>query len=105
MINVKLSSLGLEPVRGEESLVERVKAMPVTMEDYKDLTGLAEYVGVTDQFKDVIKTFHTPEGETPAGFKRELVLDKERVLRVDLVRDISPSHRLLYGRALQLPGY
>ncbi len=46
MINVKLSSLGLEPVRGEE-----------------------------------------------------------RVLRVDLVRDISPSHRLLYGRALQLPGY
>ena len=89
MINVNVNSLGLETVRGEESLVERVKNMPVSMEDYKDLSSVAKYVGVTDQFKDVINTFNTPEGETPAGFRRELTLDKDQVLRVDLVRDIS----------------
>lgn len=50
---------------------------------------MAKYVGVTEQFKDVINTFHTPEGETPAGFKRELVMEKDGVVKVDLVRDIS----------------
>lgn len=89
MINVNLNSLGLEAVRGEEAFVERVKDMPVAMEDYKDLVQIAKCVGVTDQFKDVIKTFDVPEGETPAGFRRELTLDKDQVLRVDLVRDIS----------------
>lgn len=89
MINVNLNSLGLEAVRGEEAFVERVIDMPISMEDYKDLTQIAKYVGVTDQFKDVIATFDVPEGETPAGFKREISLDKDQVLRVDLVRDIS----------------
>jgi hypothetical protein len=89
MINVNLTSLGLEAVRGEEAFVERVKDMPISMEDYKDLTQIAKFVGVTDQFKDVIATFDVPEGETPAGFKREITLDKDQVLRVDLVRDIS----------------
>lgn len=89
MINVNLDSLGLEVVRGEDALVERVKEMPVSIEDYKALTSVAKYVGVTDQFKAVINTFNTPEGETPAGFRREMILDKDQVLRVDLVRDIS----------------
>lgn len=89
MINTRVSSLGLETVRGEEAYVERVKDMAVSTEDYKDLASMAKYVGVTEQFKDVIATFHTPEGETPAGFRRELTLDKDNVLRIDLVRDIS----------------
>ncbi len=89
MIHVTLNSLKLETVRGEESFVNRVKNMPVSMEDYKDLISVAKYVGVTDQFKDVIRTFPTPEGETPAGFRRELTIDEEQVVRVDLVRDIS----------------
>ncbi len=89
MINTKVSSLGLETVRGEESYVERVKDMAISTEDYKDLVSMAKYVGVTEQFKDVIATFHTPEGETPAGFRRELTLDKDNVLRINLVRDIS----------------
>lgn len=89
MINAKLSSLKLETVRGEEKFVNCVKNMPISMEDYKDLISVSKYVGVTDQFKDVINTFHTPAGETPAGFRRELTIDKEQVLRVDLVRDIS----------------
>ena len=66
MLNVTLDSLGLETV-----------------------TKMAKYIGVTEQFKDVINTFHTPDGETPAGFKRELVMEKDGVVKVDLVRDIS----------------
>lgn len=89
MLNVTLDSLGLETVRGDESFVSRVKDMPVSKEEFFDLTKMAKYVGVTEQFKDVINTFHTPEGETPAGFKRELVMEKDGVVKVDLVRDIS----------------
>ena len=89
MLNVTLDSLGLETVRGDESFVSRVQDMPVSKEEFFDLTKMAKYVGVTEQFKDVINTFHTPEGETPAGFKRELVMEKDGVVKVDLVRDIS----------------
>ena len=84
-----IGSLGFATVRGEETYVNRIMDMPITMAEYKDAKEAAEYIGVTEQFKDVIETFHTPEGETPAGFKRALVLDKDKVLRVDLVRDIS----------------
>ena len=83
-----LKSLGAAPVRGEETYVSRVLSMPISREEYFDLRGIP-YVGVTDQFRDVIETFKTPEGETPAGFRRELVQDSMEVVRVDLVRDIS----------------
>ncbi|MCI8326352.1 MAG: transaldolase, partial [Lachnospiraceae bacterium] len=89
MVNISLKSLGLEAVRGEEAYVERVKDMPICKKDYKDLSEFGKYVGVTDQFKDVINTFQVADGETPAGFKRELVLEKDGVIKVDLVRDIS----------------
>lgn len=89
MLNVTLDSLGLETVRGDESFVSRVQDMPVSKEEFFDLIKMAKYIGVTEQFKDVINTFHTPDGETPAGFKRELVMEKDGVVKVDLVRDIS----------------
>ncbi len=88
-MNINLKSLGLETVRGEESLVERVLDMPIDLEEYQNLKHIGCCIGVTDQFRDVIETFHVPEGETPAGFKRELVLDSDGVIRADLVRDIS----------------
>ena len=88
-MKITLNYLGLSSVRGEEGYVERIKDMPVSLDEYKDIAQVAEYIGVTEQFKDIIATFHTPEGETPAGFRRELVFDKDKVIRVDLVRDIS----------------
>lgn len=89
MIGINLNTLGLETVRGDEGFTERVRMMPLSVDEFNDLKPLARYLGVTEQFKDVIKTFHVPEGETPAGFRRELVLEKDGVLKVDLVRDIS----------------
>ena len=88
-MKINLKSLGLETVRGEESLVERILDMPLDQEEYQQLKSIGTYIGVTDQFKDVTETFQVPEGETPAGFKRELVLEKDGVIRADLVRDIS----------------
>jgi len=88
IINCNLKSLGAKIVSGEEALVNRVIDMPISVEDYHNLRGI-RYIGVTEQFKDVIKTFSTPEAGTPAGFRRELVVDSDEVLRVDLVRDIS----------------
>ncbi len=83
-----LSSLGAAAVRGEESHVERIIHMPISGEDYCALRGI-RHIGVTERFRDVLATFPTPEGETPAGFRRELVMEAGEVLRVDLVRDIS----------------
>lgn len=83
-----LYSLGAEGVRNEEELVNRVINMPITIDEYYALKGI-KYVGVTEEFKNVISTFHVPEGETPAGFRRELVMESDEVVRVDLVRDIS----------------
>ena len=88
MISCKLSTFGVPAVRGEEEYVNRVLNMPVALEDYLVLKDIVKYVGVTDEFKEVLATFETPEG-TPAGFKRAYELDKDGVLRVDLIRDIS----------------
>lgn len=89
MININVKALGLESIRGQEDYTNRIQDMPISYEEYRDLQPMVKYLGVTEQFKDVINTFHTPSGETPPGFRRELVLEKDGVLKVDLVRDIS----------------
>ena len=43
MLNVTLDSLGLETVRGDESFVSRVQDMPVSKEEFFDLTKMAKY--------------------------------------------------------------
>ena len=88
MIHYRLASLGAEHVRNEEDFVHRVLEMPIAESDYWKLRGHIQYVGVTDRFKDVMKTFPTEVG-TPAGFRRELQMASDGVLRVDLVRDIA----------------
>lgn len=84
-----LKSFDVPSVKGEESLVQRVWDVPVELEEFRDLHKIVKAIGVTDQFKDVLKTFPTPEGETPAGFERTLILDSDGVLRVDLERNIA----------------
>ena len=89
MIGCTLKTFGVPAVRGEESYVNRVVDMPVELADYAALKDIVKFVGVTDEFKNVIETFKTPEGETPAGFKRTFNLAADGVLQVDLVRDIA----------------
>ena len=88
-VNYSLRSLQASAVRGQESLVERVKDMLLSNADYALLKGTVKHIGVTPRFEDVIRTFQTPDGETPAGFRIETSLGDDGLLSVDLVRDIS----------------
>ena len=88
-VNYTLRSLDVPAVNGEEAYVNRVKNLVLAPDDYALLGGMVKYVGVSDRFKDVIKTFDTPAGETPAGFRIESTLQEDGLLKVDLVRDIS----------------
>lgn len=85
----EIASLGLQVVRNEESYVQRVMNMALSLEEYRSISGLVSHIGVTDEFKKVIDYFHVSKDETPAGFHVELGISSDRVLRADLKRDIS----------------
>ena len=58
MLNVTLDSLGLETVRGDESFVSRVQDMPVSKEEFFDLTKMAKYLGKNKQNKNPYGYYH-----------------------------------------------
>ena len=89
VVKSKIRNLGLPAAAGEESYVNRILDYPLTLEEFKALAPMAEYVGVTPEFKKVIDYFKVPEGETPAGFEIQLEVSSDKVLRADLKRNIS----------------
>lgn len=88
-VNYNLQALNALPVRGEESYYNRVQNVLLSPEDFSLIKNTVKYIGVTDRFKDVIRTFSVSEGEIPAGFRIESSFEKDGLLLVDLVRDIS----------------
>ena len=76
-------------VVGEEGYVRRFWEQPVSLDLYEDIARVAQHIGVTKNFKEVVDYFKTPEGETPAGFRVEYEIDMDQVVRADLVRDIN----------------
>jgi hypothetical protein len=88
-VNYTLHTLNATVVSGEEPYVKRVQNMLISLNDFAMLKEIVKYIGVTDRFKDVIKTFAVPDGETPAGFRIESSIEKDGLLSLDLVRDIS----------------
>ena len=88
-LNYTLNSLNAPAVCGQESMVARVLDKKISAKEFAFLNQSINYIGVTPRFLDVIKTFDTPEEETPAGFRVEAVLQNDGLLEVDLVRDIS----------------
>ncbi len=89
MAQFSLKSLNLPCVKGEEDLVKRILDLPLSREDFLLFETRVKHLGVTERFKDVIRTFSDDPNNSPAGFRRELELCADNVLRVDLVRDIS----------------
>lgn len=89
MVQCSLKSFQAIIISSEENLVARAIDMPVSLEEYERLNKIVKFIGVTERFKDVLKTFPMPDGETPAGFRKELCMEQDGVLRVDLVRDIA----------------
>ena len=88
MLKFRLFSLGVPSARGEDDYVQRALDTEVCRDVYLALRDTVKFIGVTEGFKDVLNEFPT-EGGTPAGFRRDLVMDRDGVLRVDLKRDIS----------------
>ncbi|MDR1965925.1 MAG: hypothetical protein LBQ36_04395 [Synergistaceae bacterium] len=88
MLKFGLYSFAAPAAKGEEDYVARVLDTEICSESYLTLRDVVKFIGVTGEFREVLKTFPTPAG-TPAGFRRDLKLDADGVLRVDLVRDIS----------------
>ena len=76
-------------ISGDEDYVLRAAAHPLSFDVYRELMDWVEYVGVTPGFRRVIDYFEAGIGELPAVFRVELRLEADRVLRLDLVRDIS----------------
>ena len=79
--------IGIIP--GDEEYVSRTFHFPLAFSTYQELLNLVEHVGVTNGFRRVIDYFQGTDGELPAGFRLELRLEPDRVLRLDLVRDIA----------------
>jgi len=93
-VQCKLSNLispdsGVQVISADEGYVNRALDQPLGFEKFIALKNMVKYVGVTQEFKEIIDFFKTPAGETPAGFRIEYNLDPDLVLRVNLLRDIS----------------
>lgn len=88
-ITSTIAALGLKAVSGDEPYVNRILDYELSFDEFRSINGMAEYIGVTKQFREVIDYFKTPEGETPPGFEIQLTVSSDRVLRVNLKRNIS----------------
>lgn len=80
---------GVSVIGGEERYVDHLLDLPMGLDLFEDLRCVARKIGVTKNFQAVIDCFQVPEKTTPPGFRIEFVLEREGVVRADLVRDIS----------------
>jgi hypothetical protein len=84
-----------EEIRQEEGdipYLRRVCEHALGYDTYLKLKSVVKVAAVTREFRAVVDLFKVPEGETPAGFRVDYLLEQGTVLKVDLARDIS------YGR-------
>ena len=87
-VRYRLRSLGLSPAPGDEPYVERVADVPLSAKTFTELSAVARTVAAGAELRAVVDHFRTPRGHTPPGFRIELELEREGILRADLVRDI-----------------
>lgn len=76
-------------IPGDESYVLRAIDKEVSFEEFVFLSQAVKFIGVTQNFKNIIDYFKVPEKETPAGFRIEYHMGKNNELLIDLKRDIS----------------
>ncbi len=80
---------GLKIVSEEEQYVKRVQDVEIPFSLYQQIRSIGKRLGVTKNFREIIDYFQVPPDETPPGFRIEFLLDRDGVIRADLVRDIS----------------
>lgn len=89
-LNCSIGSIsGINPIRGHEDYLQHILGRNISYEFFMNIKEIVKYVGVTDNFKEVIDYFKVPLNATPAGFRLGYFLGKDGTLFVDLIRDIS----------------
>jgi hypothetical protein len=86
-INYTLGALGATFDDRDE--FERIKNLLIRENQFSLLRGVVKHLAFSSRWKDIIKTFNVPAGETPPGFRIESTLKDDGVLQLELVRDIS----------------
>jgi hypothetical protein len=86
-INYTLGALGA--VSEDRDEFERVKGLLISEKQFSLLRGVVKSLAFSARWKDIIKTFNVPDGETPPGFRIESTLKDDGLLKLEMVRDIS----------------
>ena len=92
MINYSLRSLlqdDINIISSDMDYVIRVLDHDINLDEYKVLLKTVKHIGVSDNFKKIIKYFKVKDGETPAGFEVKYNMLEDNLLQVDLERNIS----------------
>lgn len=76
-------------IPGDEDYFHRAKHFALTFDTLQLLLSQTRHVGVTAAFRKVIDYFHPDKNEIPAGFRVELRMESDGILRVNLARDIA----------------
>lgn len=84
-----LKNAGIKFIEKDQPYLNRIKDHLYDFDSIQAMLPYIKMVGVTPEFKKVIETFKVPEGETPAGFQIDYIVDGEGILRADLKRNIS----------------
>jgi hypothetical protein len=80
---------GANTAQGDDKYLDHVLDIPLSLCAYKEVSSIARCIGVTRNFREVIDYFKVPAQETPAGFKLGFVVERDGLVQVDLIRDIS----------------
>ena len=87
LVRCTVRSLGLPAVQGEEEYVARVLGHSLSYATLTELRTVARWLGVTAELKEVVDHFDVPAGHTPPGFRVELDLEADGVLRAEARED------------------
>ncbi len=76
-------------IAGEEENLGRIRNLILSYDTFIELEQRVKFIGVTDEFKEIIDFYHVPGNELPAGFEPTLSYGPTGVLRVGLKRNIN----------------
>ena len=76
-------------IPGHETYAIRAMDKEISFEEFMFLSKAVKFIGVIQNFKNIIDYFKVPAGETPAGFRVEYNMAQNNELLIDLKRDIN----------------
>lgn len=78
----------IEIAQGDIPHLPAVKALPLSWDEFALLRPIVTAIAMTERFKEIVRFFKVPAGETPAGYRIDRTLAEGGRLVFDLARDI-----------------